>query len=102
MNKLNDKIIKIKKVLDDKTLSDDERNKLQIEIKDLNRKLKEEEKNEEAIHNQNLITANKLKELMKEKRDVKKLEEENEELFYNLLDTLAKKSKDNKKRSFWF
>ena len=102
MNKLNDKIIKIKKVLDDKTLSDDERNKLQIEIKDLNRKLKEEENNEEAIHNQNLITANKLKELMKEKRDVKKLEEENDELFYNLLDTLAKKSKDNKKRSFWF
>ena len=102
MNKLNDKIIKIKKVLDDKTLSDDERNKLQIEIKDLNRKLKEEEKNKEAIHNQNLITANKLKELMKEKRDVKKLEEENEELFYNLLDTLAKKSKDNEKRSFWF
>ena len=44
LNKLNDKIIKIKKVLDDKTLSDDKRNKLQIEIKDLNRKLKEKEK----------------------------------------------------------
>ena len=28
LNKLNDKIIKIKKVLDDKNLSDDERNKL--------------------------------------------------------------------------
>ena len=44
LNILNDKIIKIKKVLDDKTLSDNERNKLQIEIKDLNRKLKEEKK----------------------------------------------------------
>ena len=44
MNKLNDKIIKIKKVLDDKTLPDDERNKLQNEIKDLNRELKEEKK----------------------------------------------------------
>ena len=42
LNKLNDKIIKRKKVLNDKTFSDDERNKLQIEIKDLNRKLKEE------------------------------------------------------------
>ena len=68
LNKLNDKIIKIKKVLDDKTVSDDERNKLQIEIKDLNRKLKEEEKNKETIHNQNLVTTNKLKELMKEKK----------------------------------
>ena len=37
LNKLNDKIIKIKKAL-----SDDEKNKLQIAIKDLNRKLKEE------------------------------------------------------------
>ena len=72
LNKLNDKIIKIKKVLDDKTLSDDERNKLQIEIKDLNRKLKEEEKNKETIHNQNLVTTNKLKELMKGKKNVKK------------------------------
>ena len=44
LNKLSDKIIKIKKILNDKTLSDDERNKLQIEIKDLNRKLKEEKK----------------------------------------------------------
>ena len=44
MNKLNDKIIKIKKVLDDKTLPDDKRNKLQNEIKDLNRELKEEKK----------------------------------------------------------
>ena len=41
LNKLNDKIIKIKKVLDDKTIPDDERNNLQIEIKDLNRRLKE-------------------------------------------------------------
>ena len=39
LNKLNDKIIKIKKVLDDKTLPDDKRNKLQNEIKDLNREL---------------------------------------------------------------
>ena len=75
LNKLNDKIIKIKKVLDDKTLSDDERNKLQIEIKDLNRKLKEKEKNKETIHNQNLVTTNKLKELMKERKDIKKLKE---------------------------
>ena len=44
LNKLNDKIINIKKVLNDKILSDGERNKLQIEIKDLNRKLKEEKK----------------------------------------------------------
>ena len=44
LNKLNDKIIKIKKVLDDKTLSDGERNKLQNEIKDFNRELKEEKK----------------------------------------------------------
>ena len=72
LNNLNDKIIKIKKVLDDKALSDDERNKLQIEIKDLNRKLKEEEKNRETIHNQNLVTTNKLKELMKEKKRCKK------------------------------
>ena len=90
LNKLNDKIIKIKKVLDDKALSDDERNKLQIEIKDLNRKLKEEEKNKETIHNQNLVTTNKLKELMKEKKDLKKLVEENEELC-NLSDILTKK-----------
>ena len=45
LNKLNDKIINIKKVLDDEALSDDERNKLQIEIKYLDRKLKEKEKN---------------------------------------------------------
>ena len=82
-----------KKNLDDKALSDDERNILQIEIKNLNRKLKEEEKNKEIIHNQNLITTNKLKEIMKEKKDVKKLEEENKEL-YNLLDTLTKNFKD--------
>ena len=44
LNKLNDKIKKIKKVLNDKTLSDDERNRLQIEIKDFNTKLKEEKK----------------------------------------------------------
>ena len=44
LNKLNDKIIKIKEVLDDMTLSDDERNKLQNEIKDFNRELKEEKK----------------------------------------------------------
>ena len=44
LNKLNDKIIKIKKVLNNKISSDDERNKMQIEIKDLNRKLKEEKK----------------------------------------------------------
>ena len=68
LNKLNDKIIKIKKVLDDKILSDDERNKLQIEIKDLNRKLKEEEKNKENIHNQNLVTTRKLQKLMKERK----------------------------------
>ena len=93
LNKLNDKIIKIKKVLDDKALSDDKRYKLQIEIKNLIRKLKEEEKNRKSIHNQNLITTSKLKELTKEKKDVKKLEEENEEL-YNLLDTLTKNFKE--------
>ena len=71
---------------------------MEIEIKDLNRKLKEEEKNKETIRNENLVTTNKLKELMKEKKDVKKLEEENEEL-YNLLDILAKNFKDNKERS---
>ena len=49
LNKLNDKVIKIKKVLDDKTLSDDEINKLQIEIKDLDRKLKEEKKIKELF-----------------------------------------------------
>ena len=56
LNKLNDKIIKIKKVLDDEALSDDERNKFQIKIKNLNKKLKEEEKNRESIYNQNLVT----------------------------------------------
>ena len=49
LNRLNDKVIKIKKVLDDKALSDDEINKLQIEIKDLDRKLKEEKKNKGTI-----------------------------------------------------
>ena len=49
LNKLNDKVIKIKKVLDDKALSDDEINKLQIEIKDLDRKLKEEKKIKELF-----------------------------------------------------
>ena len=44
LNKLTDKIIRIKKVLNDKTLSDGERNKLQNEIKGLNRELKEETK----------------------------------------------------------
>ena len=68
LNKLNDKIFKIKNFLDDKTLSDDERNKLQIEIKDLNRKLKEEEKNKETIHNQNLATTRQLQKLMKERK----------------------------------
>ena len=52
LNKLNDKIIKIKKLLNDKILSD--------EIKDLNRKLKEQKKNKETIHNQNLATTRKL------------------------------------------
>ena len=68
LNKLNDKIIKIKKVLNDKTLSDDERNKLQNEIKDFNRELKEETKNKETIHNQNLVTTRQLRKLMKEKK----------------------------------
>ena len=68
LNKLNDKIIKIKKVLNNKILSDDKRNKLQIEIKDLNRKLKEEKKNKETIHNQNLVTTRQLQKLMKERK----------------------------------
>ena len=68
LNKLNDKIFKIKKFLYDKALSDDKRNKLQIEIKDLNRKLKEEEKNKETIHNQNLATTRQLQKLMKERK----------------------------------
>ena len=68
LNKLNDKIFKIKNFLYDKALSDDKRNKLQIEIKDLNRKLKEEEKNKETIHNQNLATTRQLQKLMKERK----------------------------------
>ena len=47
------------------------RNKLQMEIKDLNRKLKEEKKNKETIHNQNLATTRKLQKLMKEKKENK-------------------------------
>ena len=55
-----------------KNLSDDERNKLQIEIKDLNRKLKEEKKNKEIIYNQNLVTTKQLQ-VMKERKDVEKI-----------------------------
>ena len=58
----------MKKVLDDKASSDYERNKLQNEIKDLNRELKEEEKNKETIHNQNLATTRQLQKLMKERK----------------------------------
>ena len=92
LNKLNDKIIKIKKALNDKTLSDDERNKLQIEIKDLNRKLREEEKNKETIHNQNLVTTRKLQKLMKEKKENKE--------FYDLFDNLAKNFENDKEKSY--
>ena len=68
LNKLNDKIIKIKKVFNDKTLSDDERNKLQIEIKDLNRKLKEEKKIKKLFIIKILQQQENYKNLCKKKR----------------------------------
>ena len=61
INKLNNKIFKIRKVLsekkntvkNDETLTDAERNKLQIEIKDITRKCNEMKNSRDSIHNIN-------------------------------------------------
>ena len=52
-----------------------ERNKLQNEIKDLNKKLKETEISKNTIHNQNLITIRKLQKLMDETKKTKNFED---------------------------
>ena len=62
---------------------------MQIEIKDLNRNLKEEKKSKEIIHNQNLVTTRQLQKCMKERKDVEKIKKENKE-FHDLFDNLAK------------
>ena len=62
---------------------------MQIEIKDLNRNLKEEKKSKEIIHNQNLVTTRQLQKCMKERKDVEKMKKENKE-FHDLFDNLAK------------
>ena len=64
---------------------------MQIEIKDLNRKLKEEEKNKETIHNQNLVTTKKLQKLMNGRKNKE---------FYDLFDNLDKNFKKYKEKSY--
>ena len=51
-------------VKNDETLTNAERNKLQNEIKNIDEKLKEIEKDKESIHNTNIRTTNQLKKLM--------------------------------------
>ena len=56
--------MKKKIVKNDETLTNAERNKLQNEIKNIDEKLKEIEKDKESIHNTNIRTTNQLKKLM--------------------------------------
>ena len=60
--------MKKKIVKNDETLTNAERNKLQNEIKNIDEKLKEIEKDKESIHNTNIRTTNQLKKLMNERK----------------------------------
>ena len=60
--------MKKKIVKNDETLTNAERNNLQNEIKNIDEKLKEIEKDKESIHNTNIRTTNQLKKLMNERK----------------------------------
>ena len=59
-------------VKNEETLTDAEKNKLQNEIKDLNKKVENIEREKDSIHNINLrTTTNQLKKFIKEKKESK-------------------------------
>ena len=62
--------MKKKEAKNEETLTDAEKNKLQNEIKDLNKKIENIEKERDSIHNTNLRTTNQLRKVMKEKRRI--------------------------------